>query len=350
MAEYSEDGPIGDGETESDAEDMAEAEALEPMDEETFASAVKAMYDDARDYIDSWIQNPRAEATAYYRGDPFGNEEPGRSQVVMTEVRDTVLAMMPSLLRIFCSSEEVVSFEPRRAENVEMAEQASDAVNYVFYQDNDGFSVLYNAFKDALVRRSGVLKWRWDEDTQISELEYSGLSDAQVHFLSLDPEVEIIEQKAYPLPGWQPPPPMPPPPMLMPPQGPAGPPGPPQGITPPPVAPPAAGGLPGGPSPGGPPPGGPMPPMMPPMAPPPPPVAPTLHDIRIRRHAKKNRALVECVPPEELLVARDGRDIRTCSFVAHRCRKTFSDLVKMGYSHEELEEAGGGSDTFMTNL
>ena len=125
----------------------------QPMDEEQFASAVKQALADAVDYIDGFVAGPRSRATEYYRGDPFGNEEPGRSQIVMTEVRDTVLAMLPSLLRIFCSSEEIVSFEPRRSENVDMAEQATDACNYVFFNDNDGFSILYNCFKDALTRK-----------------------------------------------------------------------------------------------------------------------------------------------------------------------------------------------------
>ena len=109
------------------------------MDDEQYLGAVQAALADAADFIDGTIADQRGRATAYYRGDPFGPgspgaEEPGRSQIVMTEVRDTVLAMMPGLLRIFTSSDQAVSFEPRRKENVEMAEQATDACNYVLLQ------------------------------------------------------------------------------------------------------------------------------------------------------------------------------------------------------------------------
>jgi hypothetical protein len=345
---YSESGPIsvsGDDIVGTDYD-------TEPMDEQAFSWAVKAMLDDARDYVDSNLSETRSQATAYYRGDALGNEEPGRSQVVMTEVRDTVLAMMPSLLRIFCGSEQVVAFEPRTAEKTEEAEQATDAVNYTFFNDNDGFSILYNCFKDALTRKSGVIKWRWDEDVEISEYEYTGQSDLQLRFLESDPENEILEDKAYPLPGWQPPPPMPPMPMLPPgampsPAGGPVPPAPPPGAAPP--GPPQG---PGGPPPGMPmpgPPGAPAGPPMLPMPPMPPPVAPTLHDVRIRRHKQKKRALVECVPPEELLVSRDARDLRGAACVAHRSVKTHSDLIKMGYSHDELAELGGAADSFLTN-
>jgi hypothetical protein len=56
-------------------------------------------------------------------GDPLGNEEEGRSQIVMTEGRDTVLVMLPGLLRIFVSSEDVVEFVPTTALTVDLAEQ-----------------------------------------------------------------------------------------------------------------------------------------------------------------------------------------------------------------------------------
>ena len=100
--------------------------APEPMDDAQFAITVKQALDDAVDYIDGYVARQRANATSYYRGDLFGNEEPGRSQIVMTEVRDTVLAMLPSLLRIFTTSEQAVTFEPRTKEKIEQAEQATD--------------------------------------------------------------------------------------------------------------------------------------------------------------------------------------------------------------------------------
>src|SRR5215468_6301389 len=177
----------------------------EVMDDEQFAAAVQSAIDDAVDYIDGYVAPQRAQATQFYRGDAFGNEEPGRSQFVMTEVRDTVLSMMPGLLRIFCSSDEAASFEPRTAQKVDMAEQATDYINYIFYCDNDGFSILYNAFKDALVRKSGILKYYWDESVEISEYEFTELSDGQMRVLANDPDVDILEQTSQPVPGWQPP-------------------------------------------------------------------------------------------------------------------------------------------------
>jgi len=273
----------------------ADQGAPEPMDEAQFGAAVKAAIDDGQDYIDSYIARSRAQATSMYRGDLFGNEEPGRSQFVMTEVRDTVLAQMPSLLRIFTSSSEVCTFEPRTAQKVEQAEQATDYVNYLFYNDNDGFTILYNAFKDALVRKSGVLKWRWDEDIEIAEYSYTDLSDAQMQQLTVDPDVEILEDIASEMPNWQPP-------------------------------------------------------VDPATGQPVPIPTPMLHDVRIRRHKMKKRVLVECLPVEELLVSRTGRELKTCPMVGHRSLKTYSDLVKMGYSLDQIKDVSGIGDTFLTNV
>lgn len=47
---------------------------------------------------------------------------------------------------------------PKNAEDIPMAEQQTDYVNYIVQQKNPGFKVLYDAFKDALVRKSGFVK------------------------------------------------------------------------------------------------------------------------------------------------------------------------------------------------
>ena len=64
---------------------------------------------------------------------------------------------MPSLMRIFTTHNNIAEFEPQGPEDIAMAEQATDYVNYVFNKQNNGFKVLYDAFKDALISKTGVL-------------------------------------------------------------------------------------------------------------------------------------------------------------------------------------------------
>ena len=89
-----------------------------PMTEEEFRYVVFQAIEDAGTYIDSYLAPERERAMSYYLGDAFGNEEDGRSQVVLTEVRDTVLAMLPSLLRIFTGGDKILEFVPRGPEDI----------------------------------------------------------------------------------------------------------------------------------------------------------------------------------------------------------------------------------------
>ena len=50
------------------------------------------------------------EATEYYHGEPFGDEQEGRSKVVSMDIHDATQAQLPSLLRIFLGSENAVEF------------------------------------------------------------------------------------------------------------------------------------------------------------------------------------------------------------------------------------------------
>jgi hypothetical protein len=163
----------------------------EPMDEEEFRYTVFQAIEDAQTYIDSYIAPERETAMSYYLAQPFGNEEDGRSQVVLTEVRDTILAMIPSLLRIFTGSEKVLEFIPKGPEDVAAAEQATDLINYIFTQENDGFRVLHDAIKDALLLKTGVLTWYKLDDERIEYYSYSNLTQDEANFILNDPSVEM---------------------------------------------------------------------------------------------------------------------------------------------------------------
>jgi hypothetical protein len=273
---------------EDQVEAAIEPEVLElsPLSEDEFGAAVKTAIQDAQDYIDTEIAPAREKAQAYYRGDPFGNEEEGRSQVVMTEVRDVILSMMPSLLRVFTSSEKPVEFAPRRAEDVPMAEQATDYVSYIFNTDNPGFSLLHSAFKDALKSKLGVFKWYTETTTSVREEKYSGIDDAQLNVLQQDGEIEVLsvfasgEGDLDPMTG--------------------------------------------------------MPSM--------------LYDVMIRRRLEQKRQRIQVVPPEEFLIARNARDLDTADYVGHRSFKTMSELIEMGYDRDTIKEHGGSSGTFEINV
>ncbi|MBR2818215.1 MAG: hypothetical protein IKE60_26370 [Reyranella sp.] len=274
---------------------VEEAAPSDPrMSDEDFSGALRAAASDAEDYIDSFIGPMRAAATAYYRGDLFGNEEQGRSQVVMTEFRDSVLSVVPSLLRVFVGGEHPVEFIPQNAQSIDLAEQQTDYVNYVFMNDNPGFLILHSMMKDALTRKTGIVKWRWSKDKTVTETAFQGLMLEQVAVLQQDPTVQIIDLAEIQT-EIAPPPEM---------QGQA-------------------------------------------------PISVPTFDVRIRREIPKNQLVVECIPPEEWLINRDARDAndeRGYTFQAHRSIKTVSEIVAMGYDESEIIENMGGSSLLENNL
>jgi hypothetical protein len=127
----------------------------------------------------SELFNQRRKSIDYYYGDKFGNEVDGRSQVVSTDVSDVIEWMMPSLMRIFTSGDDIGRFDPHGPDDVEAATQETQYVNYVLNKDNNGFKILYEWFKDALMMKNGITKVWWDESEVDEREEYSGLNDFQ---------------------------------------------------------------------------------------------------------------------------------------------------------------------------
>lgn len=157
-----------------------DVKVITPLSEEEFAGRVRMAVASAERFVDDHITPARVEAAKFYRGAQFGDEEEGRSQVVLSEVRDTIQAMMPSLMRIFTSGQKIVEYMPRTPEDVAVAEQASDAVNFIFNEMNPGFQILHSAFKDALLKRAGIVTWWAESEDRVVEKHFSGMTEDEV--------------------------------------------------------------------------------------------------------------------------------------------------------------------------
>ena len=266
---------------------------LDPMvmDDDELKGIVGKEIDDAIDFVDNWVSPLRATATEYYRGDPFGNEEAGRSQIVSMDVRDTVQAIMPSLMRIFNSTENTVEYAPQGPEDIDAAKQATDYARYVINRDNDGFLQIHAAFKDALIRKVGVLKCYWDDQTKFETHNWTGLDDNALAALMSDAsvDVEVLASKQ--------------------------------------VGDPMMDQITGA--------------MLPP---------PMVHSVRATYTHPDGRVRMEAVPPEEFLISREAKSLEQASYVGHRRVMTVSELVAMGYDYDVVSEAGANYDDMESNI
>ena len=174
---------------------MAEARRR-PMTEAEFRAVLQSEIEASLGYLGDELSEARASALARYFGRPYGDEAEGRSAVVMSEVRDTIESIMPSLVKVFLSGDRVVSFEPVGPEDVAAAEQETDVVNHVLLKDNAAFAAFYAWMKDGLLARCGVLKFWWDDTPRTETETYEALSDDELALLIADSEIEVTAHEA----------------------------------------------------------------------------------------------------------------------------------------------------------
>jgi hypothetical protein len=185
---------------EIDSDDDAE------MNSDELQSTVTLTIEDAVDFVDSTLSPRRAQAADYYEGAPLGNEQEGRSTAQTMDVRDTIQAFLPSLMRIFCGSDQVVEYAPRMPEDIGAAKQATDYVNFILNSDQDQayVTILYSAFKDALLKGAGFLKYVWRETESVQTQELDNLDEQSLAALSADPGAEITSLNTIVGPGGLP--------------------------------------------------------------------------------------------------------------------------------------------------
>jgi len=240
--------------------------------------------EDAIGYLETETTDERQKALEYYLREPYGNEVEGKSQIVTGEVAEVVDGALPQLMRLFASGDNVVSFEPVNDGDQPFAKQATEYVNWVFNKDNDGFLVMHNWFKDALLQKVGIVKAYWEDKIDVKKESYKNLTDDELMIIMQDPEVEVVEQETTiiqeavfdEMTGME--------------------------------------------------------------------VSPAIvsHNVKLKKTTNNGKVVVENVPPEEFLISKRARTIADSPFTAHRKMMTRSELVAMGYDEELVESLPTG--------
>ncbi|HKW12933.1 MAG TPA: hypothetical protein VJS69_00465 [Candidatus Krumholzibacteria bacterium] len=255
-------------------------------------ASVRRLIDEAEQFRESELAERRAKATRYYKGEPFGAnskaaEQEGRSQFVTTDMRDAILAIMASLLRIFFGAEQPVEYAPHGPEDVKEAEQATDYISkVVLQQDNPGFLIFQSWFKDALARNPGVVKWWPEFTTKVRFEQATGITDDILTLMLMDENVTMMRVEDGP-------------PVAAP--GPDG-----QQL-----------------------------------------LIPT-YNVSFRRTSREFRARFDCLPSEEVGWSKDARNPMDASVLYHRTEKTRSELIEMGIPGDVIDEHGGTDASLTT--
>ena len=158
------------------------------MSDNELASLLAAHEAQAVGYYTSEIADEQALSLDYYYGRPFGDEVAGRSQVVDRTVAIVIDNAISALMKPFVSADDAVCFEPRGPEDEEAAKQATEYVNYVFNVDNDGFLLMHNWFKAALIEKLGIVKVWWQDSEGKTAARLEGLDAQQVELVLSEAE------------------------------------------------------------------------------------------------------------------------------------------------------------------
>lgn len=167
---------------------------IRPLGLEEVKSVVAHEIDDALGGLGSRIAEERRQAIRYYYGRPFGNEQEGRSAVVLTDVADTVEWMMPWIMAMLLDSGVLWEFEPYGPgpEAFEQAQQATEMVNRVFLDECDGYMVIHDMVKTALVEKNAFVHPRFEEKFEPKRTTYRGITEQELGRLMQDNTVEIV--------------------------------------------------------------------------------------------------------------------------------------------------------------
>lgn len=251
---------------------------LVPLNEQEIKSVVSHEIEDALGGLGSQVSEERRKALRYYYGRDFGNEVEGRSKVILTDVADTIEWIMPSLMRMFTGGQITAKFIPRSLEDEAGAEQATEYINKVFFDEQRGFQVLHDWFKDALLEKNGITKAYCEERFEPKVETYKGLTQQGLMMLLEDGDLEPLAfaERKQPL-------------MQKDPQ---------TGEK----------------------------------------VPTQLFDIQVRRVTPTVEIKIDLVPPEEFLIARRTIELNDRTpFTAHRKKMTVSDLIALGYARDIVE-------------
>jgi hypothetical protein len=145
----------------------------------------------ASNYQWSALSQTREDALNYYDREPYGDEQDGASQVVTSEFADVIESIMPGLMRVFTSTDDVAEFTPGAPGEEQWAREASEYVPHVFMRQNDGFRILYWMIKDALMYRLGAVTVDLEDysEKRVGDLPIPPLSPAAPTSFELAAEV-----------------------------------------------------------------------------------------------------------------------------------------------------------------
>ena len=176
---------------------MTDSQGLETLDK-TIVRVVQADIKRAEAYQASVVEKAVRERYSIYFADKDYYREKfpvlsKTSSLVSTDVADTIEWALPSLMKVFTGSDEVITVAGVTEEDDMKAEVMQELLVYQLQRQNKFFVVLYNWIKDALITGMGIVKCYWerteghtDETVVINQRALEALTQTGVTIVSVE--------------------------------------------------------------------------------------------------------------------------------------------------------------------
>ena len=123
-------------------------------------------------YLEAYLGNKTGDFAAI----------PNQSSVVSTDIADVVESDMPSLIRVFQGSGNILSFTANTDNEIEIqeADEKTKYINWIVHNQPDSFRVIHNWIKDAEIQKNGVVKYFIEEQKDVEVVEYEGVDSDEL--------------------------------------------------------------------------------------------------------------------------------------------------------------------------
>lgn len=252
------------------------------LSDASIAKQVSLLVKDCENYRDE-LSKDRMKAMEYYDG-TMADVKAGknRSAVVSRDVSSASDKAVTAIARTILGGDKIVEYAPVKEGDEEIADQATDYINYIVFPESGGEEAVEDTIFDAVVQRNGIMRVWWDKRTKVSVSRHTGLSEDEVIRLASDDGVEVIGKEVREE-------------QIDTPQGPQ---------------------------------------MIP------------VFDLKIRRKKTIAQPKLGAVKGEEFLIHPDALTIEDSPIVGINTRYRRSDLIAMGYDREIIDSLPpAGSDT-----
>lgn len=147
------------------------------MGKEELAAVVDMLVLDSVSYNSEFMRE-NENYLKRYNQECYGDEEKGFSQVIASDVRDTVDSDMTSLVRVFLGSGNVIEFEPVTDDEAEVEEAKikTEYINHLLLRRPKSYTVIHGFLKDADIQKMGVVHYFMDTERTTREELKKGLT------------------------------------------------------------------------------------------------------------------------------------------------------------------------------